>query len=279
MNPPEDRPTDASPPPAPEFPGQRPPIDPRIRQRRVDVLRSRGRRRLRRILVVLGAAALIGLTVTALHSPLFSARAISVTGAHPATGTAAIVAAAGLQGHPPLISLNPGEVAGRVETLPFIASAEVERHWPDGVQIAVTERIPVLQMAGPVASWSVLDGDGRTLSVGPGRLPGLVVLIVHTRTGGVPPAPVGRSLPPSAAAGLLVSRSLPRAFAAQVVSVTVAPNGAISLALDSGITVLIGSGTDLTAKFEDVAAVLAHGSLHPTSTVDVSVPEAPTVAN
>ena len=195
----------------------------------------------------------------------------------PHTGTAAIVAAAGLQGHPPMIGIDPGVVAGRVETLPFIASARVSRHWPDGVQISVTERVPALQMAGPATSWSMLDRDGRTLEVGPGRFPGLVVFIVHTPSGGVPPAPVGRSLPPSASAGLLVCRSLPKAFAAQVVSVTVAPDTTINLALDSGVTVVLGTATELPAKFEDVAAILAHGTLHPTSIIDVSVPESPTV--
>jgi cell division protein FtsQ len=254
-------------------------IDPRIRQRRVAVLRSRGRRRLRRVLTVLGAAALAVAIVAVLHTPLFSARAVTVTGVHPETGTAAIVAAAGLERHPPMISLNSAAVAGRVEALPFIASAEVKRHWPDGVQISVTERVPALQMAGPGASWSVLDGRGRTLQLGSARLPGLVVFIVHTRSGGIPPAPVGRSLPADASAGLLTCRSLPKAFSAQVVSVTVAPDATISLALNSGIIVLIGTGTDLTAKFEDVAAIIAHGSLHPTSTIDVSVPESPTVAN
>lgn len=260
-------------------PELRPPMDPRIHQRRVAVLRSRGRRRLRVVLGVLGAVVLGVAALAALHTPLFSARAVTVTGAHPATGTAAIVAAAGLGGHPPMISLNPGLVAGRVETLPFIASARVSRHWPDGVQISVTERVPALQMAGPATSWSMLDGNGRTLEVGPSRFPGLVVFIVHTPSGGVPPAPVGRSLPPSAAAGLRVCRSLPDAFAAQVVSVTVAPDTTINLALYSGITVMLGTATELPAKFEDVAAILAHGSLHPTSIVDVSVPESPTVTN
>ena len=259
-------------------PSDRPPIDPRIHQRRVAVLRSRGRRRLRWVLAVLGASALVVVVVALLHTPLFSARAITVAGAHPDTGTGAIVAAAGLGRHPPMISLNPSEVAGRVESLPFIATAEVSRHWPDGVEITVTERVPVVTMAGPGTAWSVLDGHGRTLEVVPGRPPGLVVFIVHTRSGGVPPEPVGRSLPPDASAGLLVCRSLPKAFAAQVVSVTVAPDGTISLALNSGITVRLGTGTDLTAKFEDVAAIIAHGSLHPTSTIDVSVPESPTVS-
>jgi cell division protein FtsQ len=258
---------------------ERPRIDPRIRQRRLAVLRSRGRRRLRWVLGVLGGVALLVVVVAVLHTPLFGARAITVTGAHPETGTAAIVAAAGLARHPPMISLNPGAVAGRVEALPFIASAQVERNWPDGVQISVTERVPAMQMAGPGTAWSVLDGHGRTLQVGPARLPGLVVFIVHTRSGGVPPSPVGQSLPPDTTAGLLVCRSLPKAFSAQVVSVTVAPDSSISLALNSGVTVELGTDTDLTAKFEDVASVIAYGSLHPTSTIDVSVPESPTVAN
>lgn len=280
--------TPSDPPPSP--PDGRPPldggaaagrlgIDPRIRQRRVEVLRSQGRRRLRVVLGVLGVAVLAIAGLALLHTPVFSARAVSVTGAHPATGTAAIVGAAGLGGHPPMISLDPGAVAGRVETLPFIASARVSRHWPDGVQIAVTERVPALQMSGPASSWSVLDVHGRTLEVGPGPVPGLVVFVVRTRTGGVPPARVGRSLPPSASAGLLVCRSLPKAFSGQVGSVTVAPAGTVSIALGSGITVQLGTATDLAAKFEDVAAILAHGTLHPTSTIDVSVPASPTVVD
>ncbi len=165
-----------------------------------------------------------------------------------------------------------------MESLPFIASARVMRNWPDGVQIAVTERAPVVQMAGPATSWSLLDGNGRTLQQVPARLPGLVVFIVHTPDSGIPPAPVGSSLPPSAGPGLEVSRTLPPAFRAQVVSVTVAADGSISLALNSGVTVLFGSDADRTAKYKDIAAILANGTLHATSVIDVTVPESPTVS-
>jgi cell division protein FtsQ len=256
----------------------RPSIDPRIRQRRVAIRRSQGRRRLRWIG---GAAAAVVLVIGVLglmHTPWFGAQAVSVTGTHPRTPSAAIVAAAGLGGHPPLISLNAGAVAKRVESLPFIATAHVHKHWPDGVQIAVTERAPVVQMAGPGSSWSLLDGNGRTLQVVPGRVPGLVVYIVHTPTAGIPPAPVGRTLPTSAGPGLAVSRSLPPAFAAQVVSVTVAADGSISMTLSSGINVLFGTDADLTAKYQDIASILAHGTLHATSVIDVTVPESPTVS-
>lgn len=256
----------------------RPTIDPRIRQRRLAIRRSQGRRRLRWIGGVAVAVVLVVGMLGLAHTPWFGAQAVSVTGTHPHTPDAAIVAAAGLQSHPPLISVNPGAVARKVESLPFIATARVRRRWPDGVQIAVTERVPAVQMAGPGSSWSLLDGHGRTLQVVPSRVAGLVVYIVHTATAGIPPAPVGTSLPAAAGPGLEVCRTLPPAFAAQVVSVTVAADGSISLALDSGITVLFGTDSDRVAKYQDIASILAHATLHATSIIDVTVPESPTVS-
>jgi cell division protein FtsQ len=256
-----------------------PGIDPRIRQRRVAIRRSEGQRRLRWVLAGASAIGLVILIILLLHTPLFAARAITVTGAHPHTSDAAILAASGLAHHPSLISVDTGAVAARVGALPYIASARVSRHWPDGVQIDVTERVPVIQMFGPATSWSVLDGHGRTLQVQPGHETGLIQFIAHTTSGGVPPAPVGKSLPPVASAGLVVCRTLPRAFSAQVVSVSLASDDTVSLALNSGITVLLGTATDLPAKYEDVAAIIARGTLQATSTIDASVPQSPTVSS
>jgi cell division protein FtsQ len=252
-------------------------IDPRIRQRRNEIQRHRGRRRLRWVLAVVAVAVLVAGGIALLHTSILSARVVTVTGAHPHTPAATIEVAAGLNHRPPLISVDPGAVARRVETLPFIASAQVHRHWPDGVQIAVTERVPVLQMAGPSTSWSTLDGQGRTLEVRPARAPGLLVLIVRTPTGGVPPAGVGGTVPSEADVGLTVCRTLPAAFSAQVVSVTVAADSTVTLALNSGLTVLMGTDADLTAKYEDVAAIIANGSLRGAKTIDVTVPQSPAV--
>jgi cell division protein FtsQ len=252
-------------------------IDPRIRQRRAAIQRSRGRRRLRWIAGALVALALVAGAVVLLHSSWFSARVVSVSGAHPHTSDAAIVAAAGLDHHPPLISVDPGSTAFRVEALPFIATAQVHRHWPDGVEISVTERVPVVAMAGRGTSWSMLDGDGRTLQVQATAPPGLVMLIVHTDQGVALPAPVGGTLAGDGSFGLAVCRTLPPAFSAQVVSVTVASDGTVSMALNSGITVLLGTDSELTAKYKDVAAIIAHGSLHGATTIDVTVPQSPTV--
>jgi len=227
-----------------------------------------------------GTVAVAGLVaggVAFLHTPWFSAQVVSVSGAHPHTSTGAIVAAAGLEGHPPLISVDPGATAVRVESLPFIASAQVHRHWPDGVTISVTERVPKAVMAGPGTSWAVLDGHGRTLVVDPGRPPGLIVLTVQTLKGPARPGPVGHTLSGAGAFALAVCRTLPVAFSAQVVSVAEAPNATVSLGLNSGITVLLGTDSDMVAKYEDVAAVIAHASLHGATTIDVTVPQSPTV--
>jgi cell division protein FtsQ len=251
-------------------------IDPRIRERRESVERSRTQKRLRWAGAVLGLVALVALAVGLLHTPWFGAKIVTVTGAHPNTPDLAILSAAGLLHHPPLISVDPGYVATRVESLPFIASAQVTKHWPDALTIRVTERRPVVAMAGPAASWSTLDGNGRTLAVTPGR-PVLPVLIVHGPTGPVPPAVVGGTVPPPAEPGLTVARTLPPAFAGQVVSITVAADGTVSLALSSNLTVLLGTISDLTAKYEDVAAIIAHAPLRGAHTIDVTVPQSPTV--
>ncbi|MGD0391054.1 MAG: FtsQ-type POTRA domain-containing protein [Acidimicrobiales bacterium] len=265
-----------NPPDAPTV-DERPVIDPRIRQRRVAIQRSQGRRRLRWITGAIAVLVLVTGAVGLLHTPLFGARVVSVSGIHPHTTDAAIVAAAGLDHQPPLISVDPGAVAERVESLPFIATAQVHRHWPDGVTISVTERVPKVVMAGPGASWSVLDAHGRTLEVLAAQPPGLVVLAAATTTGAAHPAKVGGTLGPAGSFGLIVCRTLPLAFSAQVVSVTEAANATVSLGLNSGITVLLGTDTDMEAKYEDVAAVIAHGSLHGATTIDVTVPQSPTV--
>jgi cell division protein FtsQ len=252
-------------------------IDPRIRQRREQVDRSRTQKRLLWLAGVAAAAALVALGVFLLHTPWFGAKVLTVKGAHPNTGALTIETAAGLLRHPPMISVDPGVTAARVETLPFIASAQVTRHWPDGVTITVTERRPVVTMAGPATSWSTLDGFGRTLAVTPAR-PGLPVLVVHASTGPVPPARVGTMLAPAAAAGLQAARALPPAFAGQVISVTVAADSTVSLALTSGLVVLLGTVSNLPAKYEDVAAIIANAPLRGAHTIDVTVPQSPTVA-
>jgi cell division protein FtsQ len=256
----------------------RPSIDPRIRQRRQAVRRGVGRRRLRVVIAVVTVVVILGGGFALLHTSLFAARVVTVTGAHPHTSTADIVKAAGLSNRPLMINVNAGAAESSLTALPFIRTAQVARHWPDGVQVTVSERVPVAVMAGPSGSWAELDTTGRILAVQAARPPGLVQLVVTAKAGPVAPGRAGQVLPSLAASGLQVCRTLPLAFSAQVVSVSVAPDATVDLALNSGLTVVLGTTADLTVKYQDVASIIAHASLQGMKTIDVTVPGAPTVS-
>ena len=161
------RPTPSGPPPPRED------MDPRISARRTEVTRQQGRRRLRLVGIVV-AVALVGfLGWCLLHSSLFSARAITVVGATHETA-AQIEAAAGLSTHPPLLDIQTGAEVKGIERLPWVRSASVSVHWPDGVRVVVSERVPTLVMAAAAGQWAELDADGRVLAVVATRPPGLI---------------------------------------------------------------------------------------------------------
>lgn len=207
-----------------------------------------------------------------LHSGPFSARVVTVVGAEH-TSRAAVVEAAGLAGHPPLIDVDPGRAAAAVARLPWVLRAEVARHWPDGVQVTVVERTPRLVVARPAGGFAEVDVTGRVLATVASPPPGLIELHVPV----VPGAP-GRALGAGAGPALAVAATLPRAFAAQVSAIEAGAGGQVDLQLAVPATVRLGSTSQLSVKYEAVAALLARGLVHPGDTVDVSVPAAPAVS-
>ncbi len=247
------------------------PIDPRIRARRAEVLRSEARRRLRVALVVLAVVVLVVGGWFALHSRLFAARVVTVVGAvH--TPAAEIVAAAGLSDRPPLLDVGAAAVAG-VERLPWIAEATVTREWPDGVRIVVVERTPIATVEeGPGPDrWALVDRTGRVLALEAHPQAGLPRV-----SGPGTPGPPG-STAVGLRAALRVVRSLPAAFAGQVDRVGEARDGDVTLSLTSALTVYLGSTDQLSQKYEAVAAILAAADLTSGSTIDVAAPATPVV--
>ncbi|HEX3946459.1 MAG TPA: FtsQ-type POTRA domain-containing protein [Acidimicrobiales bacterium] len=279
-------------------------MDPRIRERRTAVVRAASRRRRR---ILLAAVILVALVVGGwflLHTKILAARVVIVVGSTHVPD-ARIVDAAGLAAQPPMVDVDTGAAAARLEQLPWVATATVSRQWPDGVRIAVTERTPVAAVsttaqsttagqtstgqsstgqspAGtttptttpttpPVASWALVDRTGRVLADGASPPAGLVHLAGPASPG--PPGSVLRSAGP----GLVVAASLPKAFAGQVTEVDVGSDGQVTLKLTSPVTVNLGTTAQLQDKYEDVAAILAGASLVDGDVIDVSVPESPLV--
>ena len=249
---------------------EEPAAHPRVAARRQAVRRHRFRRRT----VVLAVLAVLSLGVASLwplaHSRFLSARALTVKG-NEHTSTAAILAAAGLTGHPPMIDVHGAAAARAVEALPWIAGATVATRWPDGVTVTVTERRPVAVVAEG-SRWAVLDRTGRVLEVAASPPTGLARL-VSVGSPGAPGTTLGRGR-----ASLRVAASLPAAFAAMVTAVSPSPGGGVDLALDDGVGVVLGTPNQLPAKFEDVASILAGAQLASGSVIDVSVPPSPAVS-
>jgi cell division septal protein FtsQ len=246
-------------------------MDPRISARRSAVLKAQGRRRLILIGVALGVSVLVVGGWFLVHTSIFSARSVSVTGNVHET-SAEVVAQAGLADRPPLLDVDAGAAAARLEQLPWVRSATVHVSWPDGVHIAVTEETARFTAATAGGKWELLSNDGRVLGDSPARPPGLLLLTVPQ-----PPGEPGTVLSTKDAPGLRVASSLPASFVGQVTGVTVEPAGWVQLALTTPIVVDIGNAVELTAKYEDVSSILSGATLHNGDVIDVSVPDAPTV--
>ncbi|MFZ0665529.1 MAG: FtsQ-type POTRA domain-containing protein [Acidimicrobiales bacterium] len=292
----------------------RPAMDPRMWQRRVEVTRANGRRRLKAVVALFIVCVLALVGVIAIHSELFSAKHVQVVGAVE-TPAGQVVQAAGLSARPPLVDINALAAAHEVEHLPWIDTASVVVHWPDSVTIRVTERLPVAALEVRSAkkgspSWDIVDRTGRVLADVADEPAGLVTVVVPTRVG-----PPGTQLPTSDQWGVDVATSIPATLALRVESVDVsdgsgsvdsgsadsgsADSGSVgagsvaagqtidaegdddtvTLGLSGGLSVVIGAPVELPAKFEALESVLTGASLQSGDVIDVTVPEEPTVSS
>ncbi len=261
------------------------PIDPRIRQRLIEVRREQGRRRLRFFLTIVGilivAAGGWGIT----RSPLLTVRHVRITGSSQ-TPVAAVRAAAGLAHHRQMVDLDPGAMSRAVGALPWVNTVKVRRHWPSTVSLTITERRPVAATADRRGGWAVVDATGRVLAVvgvSPVDLPtvGLAPPPPGTDTGAPAPAPTpaqagepGTLAPAELASALAVASSMPASLTAQVAAVVADPDGQVELSLKTGATALLGRPDGLPDKLTALITMLAKAQVGK-AIVDVRVPTAP----
>jgi cell division protein FtsQ len=222
----------------------------------------------------MGAVALVAAgagAVAVLHSPLFSARHVTVRGARH-TAVSLVLRTAGLTGSPPLIDLEPGRAAQRLETLPWVGRAEVVRQWPDSVTVEISERQPVAQTSSEDAgTWALVDETGRVLQWQAQQSPGLPVLAAPVRAG-----PAGTELGPAAAPGLEVAQAAQGALGEPVLQVTV-EGETVTLRLPGDVEAIVGNADELGAKMAALRSVLAGVAPKGPEVVDVTVPGEPTV--
>ena len=207
-------------------------------------------------------------------SPLLDVRTVKVAGARH-TSPAEIRASAAIAEGQNLLLLSTGEIARRIEGLPWIKRAEVDRMLPSTVRVRVTERKPAMVLSLGAARWTI-DSSGRVLTSGVAKQ-GLSVLA------GVQVAtiePGGRVQTAEAVAALEVWRGLPRGLRKRVVAVVAPTLERISLKLKGGPLVRYGAAEDMAAKNEVIRVVLKRlrSSGRAAGYVDVRVPTAPAIS-
>lgn len=248
-------------------------IDPRLRARRIDVARTEGRRRLRRIAALGAVVLVVAAVVGATRSPLLDVDRIDVRGVDGARAQAAR-SASGLALGDHLLWVDLGAAAASVEALPWVAAASVGRDLPGTVVLEVEAREPVA-VAGSGSAAVLVDADGRAIAaaddpvLGGDRADALPALAIG-------PAPLGERLGGAGREVAKVVAGLPPELAEQVDEVAV-DGEAIVVVLDDGIEVRWGGPQQTSAKAAAALVILEEADRATIATIDVTVPRATTV--
>ncbi|MCX4822472.1 FtsQ-type POTRA domain-containing protein [Streptomyces sp. NBC_01142] len=170
----------------------------------------------------------------------------------------------------PLISVDTDAIEARLRhKLPRIDAVDVERSWPDGIGLKVTERKPVL-LIEKGAKFIEVDAKGvrfATVNKAPRGVP--LLELTAERSPSLRRFGEGRLL----VEAVRVRGALPGKVAADTRVVTVSSYDFISLELSGDRTVVWGSGEDGEAKARALTALMkaAPKARH----FDVSAPTAP----
>ena len=243
------------------------PIDPRIRARRVEVRRTQGRKRLRRLVVVGIVLGVVLLAASTTLTPLLDVDRVSVTGQF-RTPVDEIVDAGGIGRGSPMVMADLGGAARRVEALPWVDSVEVTRSWPGTIRYTIVEREPAAVVAVD-DRWLAADAEGRIvaeLDARPANLP--VVEGTDTGTG------LGGGTDDADQLAFRVAGALPESVRPLVASVSW-DGQAATIHLVAGGTATMGDDQDLEQKGIALASVLAARDPACVTRLDVSLPTAP----
>lgn len=246
----------------------RPPIDPRIRERRIEVSRRQGRRRLTVLLAILTVVGVLLLLVAATRSSLLDVDHIVIAGLNH-TGADDVVHAARLDHHRLMIDVHADVMSRRIDRLPWVDRSHVDRGWPGTVRVTIRERVAVASLPAGGGGWALADRRGRVLArqAQPGT--GLPQV-----TGGPPAGAVGSTVAGPNLDALAVAAALPTELRPKVPAVLLSPEGIELKLVPIGVAKL-GSTDQLTAKLDAVITMMQRANLEHLAVLDVRVPSAP----
>jgi cell division protein FtsQ len=245
-------------------------VDPRIAARREAVVSEKRRKRERWIIAVLVVIAALGGAWLLSRSALFDVDRITVEGTSRLSADD-VLAAAAVQVGEPMLAVNSSEVARRVERLPWIASATVDRSISGELTIAVVERTAVATMVDESGTPVLVDGSGRVLGP-PGLVDGPAIQIEGLVAGAV-----GTDVDGSAGA-LETAILLTPGVRSRVLAIVVLPDGNLELRLRPQGIVDLGPATNLLEKLASLTIVMGQVDQRDLARINLVNPETPVVS-
>ncbi len=252
-------------------PRVKPPIDPRIRARRIEVRRAAGRRRLWKVAVIGGiVAALVGV-MALIRSPLLAVQDVKVEGAN-FTDRGALAAVAATAEGQSLLSIDLDGLKARYLALPWVASASVGRGFSRTLTVSIIERRAAVTVPLAAGKWALVDGTGRVVTVIDGQPADFAVVRATVDS----PAP-GGSLPVFMSPAVRLAAALPAELRLRIAEVQVSDRGDVVLALTPNGTVELGQASSPDAQLLALLPLLRQLDPAKVGIIDLRAPDAPVV--
>jgi cell division protein FtsQ len=236
----------------------------RFRLRRIAVRREEGRRRLRWFTVLgLGVAGII-LVLLLLTSPLLSVRKVEVEGVVYANPELVASIVDSIDGEP-ILTVDLDAAEEKLLMIPWVRQARVSMHLPSRVTIEVVERAPIAFFRSVDGFNRVIDRDGRVLDVIEGDPVDFTPII-----GTGPNLSAGQNAEQPFLGAAELINALPSELRSRLLTVTVSPEGEVSLALTNDVEVLFGRPDDFQAKLVGVVNEIKRQGSRRYAIIDVS---------
>ena len=190
------------------------------------------------------------------QSKWFVAQEVTITG-NSRLSVEQISAAAAVPIGNSLMSINPGAISEKLQALPEVKVATVERGWPRAILITVTERTPIA-VAATANGFNLIDSEGMNAGVVAAPPKGLLVISAEPDS-------------PAMTSAIRVLAAIPAEWA--ITGLSAKTQDSVVAKLGNGVVITMGSGERATDKVEVAQALMAKGY----KVINVSAPDAPTV--
>ena len=243
-------------------------INPRIQERRIEIIRAKGKRRLRILLTVVLSVLLSLAAVLISKSSLLDVDEVVVVGADSELEEL-IVAIANIPKSKPILEVHTQSISERIKRIPNVKGAKVSRSFGGKVTISVTLRKPSVLLSN-LGEWFLVDLDGRVLERVSELPPNLEYPIVE---GNFDDLKVGEWVPEQALYAIELAANLPSVLLADISFVST--NEGIELMLFGEGKILFGDNEALESKILAASTILEQVDLAELIHIDVRTPGKP----